>query len=470
MASVKTKISISINGAMDDQTIRVSSSLIKKYKIPQGTSLLFKVGSIQETVRVLSTGNAGVQIHANLAERTGLSDENTLCLKYNLNQRTLSVGPIVGVMLRKISSNMLRPFGNVTSFARELTEAARLSGGLVYFFSADQLEERGGRIAGLIYNKGWKKGMFPYPDALYNRLTSRVVEKSTKVQRFISEAKTQYHSVVFNERYLDKAEVFSALKKEADVAEVLPESYTYQGSKMLRAMLNRHAAVFLKPVLSSLGKGIIRVRRGGSGGYESHIAGNDGKIRQMNFASFPSMLKSLGPRLKKAKYIIQEGIDLLTSSGSPIDFRALVQRNGKGEWKLTSIVARIAASRTFVSNLARGGKLTTVDGAFSAGNLPVHLRSATSSRLKKVAVDIAKGIETQISDAHFAELGIDLAVDYHGRVYLLEVNSKPSKEDNSPLVLEDSTDQNPTDGGKSAVRIRPSVRRVVCYSKYLGGF
>jgi len=55
----------------------------------------------------------------------------------------------------------------------------------------------------------------------------------------------------------------------------------------------------------------------------------------------------------------------------------------------------------------------------------------------------------------FGELGIDLAIDTSGRVWLLEVNSKPSKNDNTPL---------------SGQGIRPSVRIMLHYARHLAGF
>jgi D-alanine-D-alanine ligase-like ATP-grasp enzyme len=49
-------------------------------------------------------------------------------------------------------------------------------------------------------------------------------------------------------------------------------------------------------------------------------------------------------------------------------------------------------------------------------------------------------------------LGIDLAVSKGGRVWLLEVNSKPSKNDNTAMP-----DQ----------KIRPSVRQLILYCRHL---
>ncbi|MGV2806477.1 YheC/YheD family protein, partial [Clostridium perfringens] len=57
---------------------------------------------------------------------------------------------------------------------------------------------------------------------------------------------------------------------------------------------------------------------------------------------------------------------------------------------------------------------------------------------------------------HFGELGIDLAIDTTGRIWLLEVNSKPSKGENAPLNADS--------------KVRPSAVRLVQYCQYLTGF
>ncbi|WJH34740.1 YheC/YheD family protein [Paenibacillus sp. CC-CFT747] len=193
------------------------------------------------------------------------------------------------------------------------------------------------------------------------------------------------------------------------------------------------------------------------GTFTCHFASPSGPPREAAYPSFAKLISGLSGKLKSNKYLLQEGLDLITVKGSPVDFRALVQRNGDGQWSITSIVARIAGSQNFVSNLARGGRLSPVPEALAQSNLNGMLQKKVRAELSKGALEIAKGIETQI-EAHFAELGIDLAADTRGRVLLLEINSKPSKEDNTPLAPSDEP------------KIRPSVRRVVQYARFLGQF
>jgi glutathione synthase/RimK-type ligase-like ATP-grasp enzyme len=283
-------------------------------------------------------------------------------------------------------------------------------------------------------------------------LTSRKFENQANVQQFIREVKSRYGGHVFNEKYLNKTEVFDALKVDSSLQTYLPESYLLKNYQMLKSMCAKHRVIFLKPIVGSLGKGIIRIA-GEQGRYVCHFSNVNGTIKQ-NFATMSSLFKAISGKLKRAKFQIQQGVNLISVSGSPVDFRALVQRDDKGEWKITSIVGRIAGSRHFVSNLARGGSLGTVGSVLGRSNLSSGGYAAAHQRLRKAALDLAKGVETHIP-GHFAELGIDLGVDTGGKVWLIEVNSKPSKDDNSAL-----------DGAK----VRPSVRQTVKYARFLARF
>jgi glutathione synthase/RimK-type ligase-like ATP-grasp enzyme len=222
---------------------------------------------------------------------------------------------------------------------------------------------------------------------------------------------------------------------------------------MLRSMCSRHPSVFLKPVRGSLGKGIIRINRVGQENWQASYATLNG-TKKMMFINLAKLYASIAGKMKSVRYLIQQGLSLIEIGGRPVDFRALTQKNADGEWTVTSVVSRTAGSDHFVSNLARGGTLSKTREAIAKSNLPAVFRGDASARLHRAALDIAKGIDTHIP-AHFGELGIDLAIDTAGRVWLLEVNSKPSKNDNTPL----------TEG-----KIRPSVRMMIQYARYLSGF
>jgi glutathione synthase/RimK-type ligase-like ATP-grasp enzyme len=398
----------------------------------------------------------GIRLTPALASKLGLHHGVKLCLHYKPSTRVLSIGPLIGVMIPRVYNKQPdRPFGQITAFCRELTQACTLYGAHVFFFTPDEMTANPLGVQGWTWQGGWQRRSFPVPDVVYNRLTSRRYENRPNVRQFMKDVKAQHGAVVFNEKYLDKTEVFDALHEEAELKGVLPESYMLKNYQMLRSMAARHPVLFLKPVTGSLGKGIIRVRREPGGSYTCDYATLSGMRRQTH-SSLPAFFKAISGKLKEQRYQIQQGLTLLQVAGRPVDFRALVQRDESGAWSITSIVARIAGESHFVSNLARGGTLSTVSSALARSNLNQGLRAAVLARLRKCALQVAAGIESKI-DAHFAELGIDLAVDTNGKVWLLEVNSKPSKEDNTQLSAEEQ-------------KIRPSVKRVVRYCRFAAHF
>lgn len=454
--SNRTKVKVRVgttSASLHDRVVMLGDATIKRLKIPVQQPLTLQYGSLTQEVKVVSISNSSsIRMNDTLAHRLSLDHDAQLCLQYRAGTRTLSIGPLIGVLMSRVTSALDRPFGAQTAFCKELTQACAEHGAFVYFFTPDEVKTTAQTIRGWNYKGGWRKGEYPVPNVVYNRLTTRKLENLPSVQNFMKDVKQRYGTGIFNEKYLNKNEVFDALKGNAAIDLYLPESHLLKNFQTLKDMLSKHSSVFIKPVTGSLGKGIIKITRS-SAGFISHTTYSGG-VGRTSFNNLSTLFNKFSGKWKAQNYQIQQGLNLISVNGRPVDFRALVQRNEKGQWELTSIVGRIAGDQHFVSNLARGGSLSSVGSAIARSNLAASLKATRAARLKKAALDIASGIEKGI-DAHFAELGVDLAVDINGKVWLLEVNSKPSKDDNTQL-----------DTGK----VRPSTTRIVRYARYMAKF
>ena len=435
-----------------DHKIWVSAALLRKWGVAPNHSVNMRFGAFRSYVKVVPVNRKRfVRISGELAQGMGLSGSAPMRASFVSSTQTISVGPVIGVIMSRASSkDPNRPFGDTTAFCKELADAAKKVGAFVYFFTPKDISPGRNSIPGWTYDKGWKHGVFPMPDVLHNRLTSRKYERMESVRTLFQEAKTKHGTKVFNEKYLDKTEVFAALKQEPAVSRYLPESHAFTGFDMLKTMSGRHRIVFLKPVRGSLGKGIIRIARLTGGGFACHFSEDQG-TRRIGYATLPKVYAAVAPYVKRQKYQIQQGLQLAAVGGRPIDFRALVQKGSTGEWGVTSIVGRIAGPNHFVSNLAKGGTIASMKDAIARSNLPPGTRAKAMAALRKAALAIAEAVDKTI-DAHFGELGVDLAVDRSGRVWLLEVNSKPSKNDNTQL---------------NEGKVRPSTKRLIQYARYL---
>ncbi|CAM4115866.1 YheC/YheD family protein [Paenibacillus alkaliterrae] len=455
---LKSRVAVQVisSGMLPEDTLMLGEAHVKQWKIPQGQHILLKFGSFRQHVKVIPVAKYdGMRMSQSLARQLGLTNGSAVRIQYKAGTSALVLGPLIGVLVSRDYPHMPdKPFGSITMFCRELVEACTTQGAYVYFFTPNQIGSNISTVDGWIYADGWRRVTMPVPDVVNNRLTSRKLENRPSVQHFMKEVKQQHQTTVFNEKFLDKTEVFEALKKDESLVRYLPESHSLRNYTMLKSMCLRYNNVFLKPVRGSLGKGIIRITRLDESNYQAMYATSAGTRRQQ-YTSLVKLFSTISAKMKTVRYQIQQGLQLIDIQKRPVDFRALVQKNISGKWTITSIVARTAGNHHFVSNLARGGTLSSVGEAIARSNLQSGIsRQDASQRLKQAALHIAHGVDTQIP-AHFGELGIDLAMDTSGRVWLLEVNSKPSKNDNTPL---------------NDNKIRPSVRMMIQYSRFLSGF
>lgn len=454
MSTPKINVQVISSGILSDDVLMLGESLMKQWKIPAQQHLTLQFGSFRHSVTIVPVPRyRGLRVSQTLAHRMGIFSGIPLRVNYRAAARTMALGPLIGVMVSRESPGQSdKPFGDITMFCREVTDACRSQGAHVYFFTPGAIGSNLSAVEGWVYTSGWQRMTLPAPDVVNNRLTTRKLENLPAVQHFMKEIKHRYGAHVFNEKFLDKSEVFDALKKDPSLQRYLPESHSLHNFAMLKSMCTRYNTVFLKPVRGSLGKGIIRLTRVGENWQASYAT--VGGTRKQIFSSLAKLFSSIAGKMKSVRYLIQQGLTLIEVGGRPVDFRALTQKSAKGNWTVTSIVSRTAGNHHFVSNIARGGTLSTVRASVAKSNLPINVRASAFARLQAAALTIARGIDTHIP-AHFGELGIDLALDTSGRVWLLEVNSKPSKNDNTPL---------------QEGKIRPSVRMMIHYARYLSGF
>lgn len=455
MPSKKLKIQITSPKLLENDYLVLGEKLVKQWKIPTNHPLKLHFGSIRHTVKVITLAKFdGVRMSQELADKMGVLPKSSLRLIYRPQSSTLHFGPLLGVLIsRDYPGAPERPFGPITLYCKELVHACQLQGAYVYFFTTDHIGSSSNKLTAWVYGDSWKQIQVPIADVFHNRLTSRKLENKPSVQHFLKEVKSRHGSHFFNEKFLDKTEVFDAIGRNASVSRYLPESHLLKNFTGFKSMCTKYPTVFLKPVRGSLGKGIIRVSKLDNGTYQTLSTQVGGSKKQI-YPNLAKLFSSLSGKMKSTRYQIQQGLTLIEIDRRPVDFRALVQKDLNGKWRVTSIVARIAGGQHFVSNLARGGTLSTVKDAAFRSSLPSSAKGKIGARLKKAALDIAQGVDANIP-YHFGELGIDLAVDVNSRIWLIEVNSKPSKNDNTPLG-----------GGK----IRPSVKQVIDYARYLSGF
>jgi glutathione synthase/RimK-type ligase-like ATP-grasp enzyme len=390
-----------------------------------------------------------VEISCTLANELHLPNETlALHLSFDNTINQLKIGPIIAVFTT-MKSNPDEPFGTLTSFYQEMARYSIKEHILFYLFSLKHVHNE------FIYGYRWQHhkwgpSQLPIPQVIYNRIHSRKLESSSSVQTFLHRCE-QNDIPYFNHRFLNKWEVHQALLTYEELTPYLPESLLYEKISDLETMMLKYNSIFAKPINGSLGKKILRIQEN-NGSYSIDYSSNGHELPN-KFQNLTSLKNALSQMIKKRHFLLQQGIPLIHFRKRPVDFRILCNKNQLGEWKVTSAVARVSQEKQFVSNIAQGGEIYSIDEVL---NEKFNERTVKSIKrlLFELSLEISKRIDREMTGI-FGEFGIDLTIDESGQPWLLEVNSKPSKATNNDY--------------KTAA-IRPSAKAVINFAKFLSQF
>lgn len=194
----------------------------------------------------------------------------------------------------------------------------------------------------------------------------------------------------------------------------------------LDSFVRQYGKVIIKPIYGNKGRGITviekdifqyNVRQTPSG--KNYFANNRLSPNRKTTVFPHWQLKHFYDESfhEPANFLVQQWIEFKEFNHRPFDMRAVVQKNGKNKWQLTSRVARVANEHGLITNLNQGGEMV------SFSRMP----------LEKFYPDIREFcLETAKIFAKLypwtAEMGIDLAIDKKGKLWYIETNFCPQKK------------------------------------------
>jgi len=314
------------------------------------------------------------------------------------------------------------PFGTITDFCKELAKLCDEND--VVFYVSTLKDFQTDQFSGYKFvNDRIEKLNVPPPTVIHNRIHLRKNEATKEFQNITSHCK-QIDIPLFNERFLNKIEVFQSFIDSPYLKPYIPYTEKYIDDSQIEKFLTLYETIFIKPIHGSQGRGIIKIRTIKNYYYLEEEDGYSKKEKE--FTSLKNLLRYLKPLLYKKTYIIQQGIPLLLSNNRPLDFRFLCHKNPQNKWEVTSSVARISHQQHFVSNISKGGeieKVTILLQSFLSKKEAYHLKKL----LSELAIECCQWIDSTF-DGLFVEFGVDLALDQHFNPWVIEMNSKPSKD------------------------------------------
>ncbi len=346
---------------------------------------------------------------------------------FKQNDGSFRVGPVVGIIT---SSDHEKPFptGKNARLFRELFEACKSRGVFLFEFYPDGVRFKSNTIKGYSIDSrgGFYSSLFPIPDIVYNRIRYRVIENRSDVKRILTRFDNDSDIYLFNTRFLNKLEVYRVLRENTTSQLWIPETAQLT-NKNLKVLLGKYNSVYIKPIANSRGKGILKLSRGQRDEYSIHHAASIHSLRRKNISNIYTNLKQAG--LKSGNYLVQKAIPLASYRGRVFDLRVQAQKNGKGKWVLTGAGVRVAGPNRIVTHIPNGGSAkayeTVIQEVF--GHM-AGFKEHIDDQLLQIVSEVPAILESSLN-IQLAILSMDIGVDQRGKLWLIEVNSKPASFD-----------------------------------------
>lgn len=305
-------------------------------------------------------------------------------------------------------------------YYQKLTEIGRRHGIRVFVFSPRQADFARRQVVGFEYRKGsWRRKLFPFPTVVYDRCFINASYRHYKP--FIDRLQKDPHITFMGLGLSGKWQVHQILSQSPQLAPYLPETLPYSLQSFL-ALLKRDGTAILKPVSGTHGIGVIRIDTCKTG---YAITGRDHRNRP-----FMKRLKSLAAVQRFVRrftlgrtFLLQSYLSLHTPAKDPFDVRVLVQKDGAGNWVTTGKAVRIGQSN-ITSNLHGGGTAMPLD-TFLTRYFTDEKRTAIEQQIEEIIRILPPFLEQH--HGRLTELGIDIGIDTTGKVWIIEVNSRPGR-------------------------------------------
>ncbi|MBB6692441.1 YheC/YheD family protein [Cohnella xylanilytica] len=332
--------------------------------------------------------------------------------------------PVLGILTLYLNDN--KALEEKSVYEKMTVAGAKLGLQVIVFTPAD-VNDRSGRVNALVYrteSRSWQRKSVRMPNLIYDRCR---IQKSKRFEQLLEFRRKYNHLTFLNRPLRNKWTVYRTLAKVNAFRGHLPSTRLYASSDDVAAMLRKHSLLYLKPINGTGGRGILRIEKLKSG--MLLLQGRDHSRRivepkRISRGQLPAALRSWDTR--GDRYIVQQGLHIRLPSGRVHDYRMLVQKSGSGEWQVTGCAGRVGPPRSITSNLHGGGTAASMNSLLRQWVGSEARISQIRQTAEELGLSVARHLEATFGA--LCELALDLAIDRNGRVWLLEVNPKPSRE------------------------------------------
>lgn len=267
----------------------------------------------------------------------------------------------------------------------------------------------------------WVENRFPIPQFIYDRCFYENEEIFKKHSPNVTWLKSQPNISFLGCGLPNKWFVFNALKDDPVINYFLPETELLSNPNSVFSMFTKYDSLLLKPVSGSQGKGIFVLVKSGENFYLFAKKSGVPYHKQLSQNQVEQLLKKVAA---KRKYLIQPYLQLTNNEQRPFDIRIFLQKNKEGKWAEIGRGIRTGKIGDYTSNLGSGGEVSSYLDWLQI--LPADawqpLQQNISILLERIPIILEK------QGQQLFELGLDFGFATDGRLWVLEVNSKPGRK------------------------------------------
>jgi hypothetical protein len=200
----------------------------------------------------------------------------------------------------------------------------------------------------------------------------------------------------------------------------------YTNMEQIKQMLDKYKFIFLKAFNGSKGQEVASIEQIDELIEVNYFDSTENKLKNLIIPSLDILEAFVTDFFENEQFIIQQGIHLLKFQERVLDLRILLNKNEKGIWECAVMLCRLAPKDKTITNISSGGAPLFYEKVYPFLNTSDGLNKTPSyDEIFELSKKIADYIQREFG--LFGEIGLDIALDTRGYIWLIEANAKPDK-------------------------------------------
>lgn len=340
--------------------------------------------------------------------------------------RKSTTNHVLGILICGGRNDKKRPFGECGYF-RLLAEAGKPLGIDIFVFNPKKMNWNRRTAVGYIPTDWgtWEIVTRPIPDLIYDRCFYSTTNHYLSYKPYLTLLAQDPSIKILGRPLSGKIQTYSILRANEEITPFLPETVHYQSPYQVFDFLDRYTHALIKPNGGSHGSGVVAIFQLKQGkGFLIKGRNKKNQLFRMILENKLHLRSWVQQYIGSTRFVIQPYLSLSTPDGQPFDLRILIQKNQHKEWETTGMAIRAGKTNSITSNLHGGGKAHKLHPFIDQHFTPQQVLKIDRS-IQKIASVVPPFIEQ--NHGTLLELGLDVGIDRNGKLWILEVNSKPGR-------------------------------------------